>query len=31
MGLERLAYCLRKRAEHEAEVYFPSLSARTMV
>ncbi len=31
LGLERLAYCLRKRAEHEAEVYFPSLSARTMV
>ena len=31
LGLERLAYCLRKRAEHEANVYFPSLSARTMV
>ena len=31
MGLERLAFCLRKRAEHEAAVYFPSLSARTMV
>ena len=31
MGLERLAFCLRKRAEHEATVYFPSLSARTMV
>jgi len=31
LGLERLAYCLRKRAEHEADVYFPSLSARTMV
>ena len=31
MGLERLAFCLRKRAEHETAVYFPSLSARTMV
>ena len=31
MGLERMAFCLRKRAEHEATVYFPSLSARTMV
>jgi glutamate synthase (NADPH/NADH) large chain len=31
LGLERLAFCLRKRAEHEATVYFPSLSARTMV
>ena len=31
LGLERLAFCLRKRAEHEAQVYFPSLSARTMV
>ncbi len=31
MGLERLAYCLRKRAEKDAEVYFPSLSARTLV
>jgi glutamate synthase (NADPH/NADH) large chain len=31
MGLERLAFCLRKRAEHETTVYFPSLSARTMV
>jgi glutamate synthase (NADPH/NADH) large chain len=31
LGLERLAFCLRKRAEHEACVYFPSLSARTMV
>ena len=28
-SLDRLAFCLRKRAEHEAEVYFPSLSART--
>ena len=31
MALERMAYCLRKRAEHEAAVYFPSLSARTLV
>jgi len=31
LGLERMAFCLRKRAEHEAAVYFPSLSARTMV
>ena len=29
--LDRLAFCLRKRAEHEAGVYFPSLSARTLV
>ena len=29
--LDRVAFCLRKRAEHEAEVYFPSLSARTIV
>ena len=31
LGLERLAYCLRKRVEHETPVYFPSLSSRTMV
>jgi len=31
MALERLAFCLRKRAEQECEVYFPSLSARTLV
>ncbi|GAB3659125.1 glutamate synthase large subunit [Nocardioides korecus] len=31
MGLERLAYVLRKRAELETDVYFPSLSARTIV
>ena len=31
MALERMAFCLRKRVEHEAEVYFPSLSARTLV
>ena len=29
--LERMAFCLRKRAEREAEVYFPSLSSRTLV
>src|SRR5690606_38230119 len=31
IDLDRLAFCLRKRAEHEADVYFPSLSARTIV
>ncbi len=31
MALERMAFCLRKRAEREAHVYFPSLSARTLV
>ena len=31
LELERLAFCVRKRAEHEADVYFPSLSARTIV
>ena len=30
MGLERLAFVLRKRAEHETDVYFPSLSSRTI-
>ena len=30
MGLERLAYVLRKRAELENDVYFPSLSSRTI-
>ena len=30
MDLERLAYCLRKRAENETGVYFPSLSSRTI-
>ncbi|NDF01974.1 MAG: glutamate synthase large subunit, partial [Actinobacteria bacterium] len=29
--LERLAFALRKRAEHELAVYFPSLSSRTLV
>jgi glutamate synthase (NADPH/NADH) large chain len=31
MALERLAFCLRKRAELETDVYFPSLSSRTLV
>ncbi|EHR62515.1 glutamate synthase large subunit [Saccharomonospora cyanea] len=36
IDLDRLAFCLRKRAEHESVaagcgVYFPSLSARTLV
>ncbi|MCY7400774.1 MAG: glutamate synthase large subunit [Nocardioides sp.] len=31
LALERLAFCLRKRAEAETDVYFPSLSARTLV
>ncbi len=30
-ALERRAYVVRKRAEHEARVYFPSLSPRTVV
>src|SRR4051794_24909720 len=30
MGLERLAFCLRKRVEHETDAYFPSLSSRTI-
>ena len=30
IALDRLAFCLRKRAEHEAGVYFPTLSARTL-
>jgi glutamate synthase (NADPH) large chain len=29
--LDRMAFCLRKRAEHEAGVYFASLSTRTIV
>ncbi|HXR69743.1 glutamate synthase central domain-containing protein, partial [Actinocrinis sp.] len=29
--LDRLAFMLRKRVEHETDVYFPSLSARTLV
>ncbi|MFC7497500.1 MULTISPECIES: glutamate synthase large subunit [unclassified Nocardioides] len=31
MALERLAFCLRKRAERETDVYFPSLSSRTLI
>ena len=31
LELERLAYCVRKRAERETGVYFPSLSSRTLV
>ena len=31
MELERMAFCLRKRAEHEDGGYFASLSARTIV
>src|SRR3954468_13509416 len=31
MGLERRAFCVRKRAERELDLYFPSLSARTLV
>jgi glutamate synthase (NADPH) large chain len=31
LELERMAFCLRKRAEHEGGVYFASLSARTLV
>jgi glutamate synthase (NADPH/NADH) large chain len=31
LALERMAFCLRKRAEHEAAVYFASLSSRTIV
>ncbi|WP_121191497.1 glutamate synthase large subunit [Motilibacter peucedani] len=31
IALDRLAFCLRKRAERELDVYFPSLSARTLV
>ncbi|HEY6495383.1 MAG TPA: glutamate synthase large subunit [Trebonia sp.] len=29
--LDRMAFCLRKRAEHEAGLYFASLSGRTIV
>ncbi len=31
VALDRQSYCLRKRAERETGVYFPSLSSRTMV
>ena len=30
IALDRLAFCLRKRAEHEVGIYFPTLSARTL-
>ena len=30
LALERLAYCLRRRAQHETGVYFASLSCRTL-
>ncbi|HZJ04188.1 MAG TPA: glutamate synthase large subunit [Nocardioidaceae bacterium] len=30
MALERLAFCLRKRAEGQTDAYFPSLSSRTL-
>ena len=31
IALDRLAYCLRRRTQHETGVYFASLSARTIV
>lgn len=31
IDLDRKAFALRKRAEHELDVYFPSLSSRTLV
>ena len=31
VALDRIAFVLRKRAEHDADVYFPSLSSRTVV
>ncbi len=31
LPLERLVYCLRRRAQHESGVYFSSLSCRTLV
>ncbi len=31
VALDRLAFCLRRRAERELDVYFPSLSSRTVV
>ena len=30
-ALERQAFCLRKRVEHETDAYFPSLSTQTLV
>ncbi len=31
IALDRLAFCLRKRAEHSLDLYFPSLSSQTIV
>jgi glutamate synthase (NADPH/NADH) large chain len=31
LQLDRMAFCLRKRAEHSLPVYFPSLSSQTIV
>src|SRR5262252_3811546 len=31
LALDRMAYCLRKRAEHEADLYLASLSSATIV
>ena len=31
LALDRMAFCLRKRAEHEADCYFASLSSATIV
>ncbi len=31
LDLERMVFALRKRAEHEVSVYFPSLSSRTLI
>ncbi len=31
IALDRLAFCLRKRAEHALDIYFPSLSSQTIV
>ena len=31
LALDRLAFCFRKRVEHSLPIYFPSLSARTIV
>ncbi|MGH3941255.1 MAG: glutamate synthase large subunit, partial [Pseudonocardiaceae bacterium] len=31
LELERRAYCVRKRAERDTDIYFPSLSGRTIV
>ncbi|MGH3497705.1 MAG: glutamate synthase large subunit [Nocardioidaceae bacterium] len=30
VALDRKAFCLRKRAEHDLDVYFPTLSSRTL-